>query len=200
MAELWRDPFALVSTVGSIREWMVGGPESAVMRSRFALVLTVGIVLAGCTDDGSSPPATAGSYALAHVPGWELRDAADLGPDDPIAAIERPPLDWYAEYVDSSSSESIRLSGHDATLADAQAALEAVGFGFEDATVAGRDRAVVGRSTIEDGGPSLVLLAADGRTVILLSYEVTAQGLTDFAGSVVGASEADWIAAGGIVP
>ena len=54
--------------------------------------------------------------------------------DAPIASLERPPLEWYAEYVQSSTSQSsmVRLSGHRATFDETRAALEELGFALDD--------------------------------------------------------------------
>jgi hypothetical protein len=137
-------------------------------------------------------------YALQQDPGWELQEAVDPRPDDAIAAHDRPPMDWYAEYVRSSYTEMVRLSGHDATVAESRAALEAVDFSFEQADVAGFDLALSGRSEVDESGPSVLLLSGGPGTLILLSYEVGIEELAAFAGTVEAANEDEWRASGGV--
>ncbi len=92
----------------------------------------------------------------------------------------------------------VRLSGHDATVAESRAALEAVDFSFEQVDVAGFDLALSGRSEVDGSGPSVLLLSGGPGTLILLSYEVGIEELAVFAGTVEAANEDEWRASGGV--
>jgi hypothetical protein len=125
------------------------------------VVLLVAPATSACSDNDTAQDKlthTAERYALQKDPRWELQEAVDPRPDDPIAANDRPPMDWYAEYVRSSYTEMVRLSGHDATVAQSRAALEAVNFSFEERlNVAGFDLALSGGSALDESGPALLL-------------------------------------------
>ena len=124
------------------------------------VVLLVAPATSACSDNDTAREKlkhSAERYALQKDPGWELQEAVDPRPDDPIAANDRPPMDWYVEYVRSSYTEMVRLSGHNATVAQSRAALEAVNFSFEEVDVAGFDLALSGGSALEESGPALLL-------------------------------------------
>lgn len=167
------------------------------------LLLAVVVAVAACNDDDDTGQAVStadnGPYALQADASWELQEAVDLADDDPIAEHDRPPLDWYAEYTRSSHTELVRLSGHDAALEESRAALEAIGFVFDEARVAGVDAALLGRSEIEQSGPSVLLLPGGTGTLLVLSYDVDPEDLTAFAASVETVGEDAWIAAGGVI-
>ena len=170
------------------------------MRLGRAIVLLVAFLVAsGCTDgegDASAPPPR---FAVADAPGWDLQQAVDPPAADPVAAVDRPPLDWYAEYGRDDATEMVRLSGHDASLAEARSSLEEVGFAFDEAEVDGHDEALVGWQEADPSGPAVVLLGAGSRVLVLLSYELDGAALTTFGGSVRTVDEQEWIDAGGVV-
>ena len=169
---------------------------------RWALVaLTIAVAVPGCSGNARRDTSAANdeAYALQQNPSWKLQEAIDPRPEDPIAANDRPPMDWYAEYVRSDHTVMVRLSGHDASVEVSRAALEAVGFSFVKANVAGNESALRGHSEADQSGPSLVLLPTGTRTLVLLSYDAGLEELTAFASGVKTVSKADWIAAGGVV-
>lgn len=167
------------------------------------LLAVAGMVLvAGCADDdGSGPePATAQAYALLHDPEWELQAAVDPKPDDPLASVERPPLDWYAEFVrwpSANESNMVRLSGHATSFDESVAQLTELTFELEDTEVDGWRAA--GGSTQEAGGADLLVLEHGDRSIIVLSHEVSLDVLVDVASRIEPADAAAWEAAGGVV-
>ena len=165
------------------------------------VVLLIAPAASACSDNDTAQDKfthTAERYALQKEPGWQLQEAVDPRPDDPIAANDRPPMDWYAEYVRSSYTEMVRLSGHAATVAQSRAALEAVNFSFEEADVAGFDLALSGGSALDESGPAFLLFPGGPGTLILLSYEVGTEELVAFAHTVEAANEDEWRASGGV--
>lgn len=169
--------------------------------------------VAPTADGGTSAPAASDErYALLRDPTWELGEAHPAATEGPMA--EDPPARWYAEYrrigvgpnprgapgtsaVEGSTwVERVRLSGHDADLAEMRSTYASFGFTVDDATDAGRPAlTVVGSETNPDG----IVLDQGGVRVLLLSYELTVDELLDLAGRVEPADEAAWIAVGGRV-
>src|SRR4051812_10187322 len=109
------------------------------MRALVALA-AVTLVITACSDAESEDsaqasasglaPAATSRYALLNDNGWTLQEAIDPPADATIVAAERPPLEWYAEYRPASAAESadVRLSGHQAPLAETRSVLEGLGF------------------------------------------------------------------------
>lgn len=138
-------------------------------------------------------------YALLRDGAWRLQDAADPAADDRVASIERPPLDWYAEYVETAPRRAmVRLSGHRATFDGARSELEEVGFVLDDVDI--ESWTATGGTTTETGSrPTVILLDNGGSSLILLSYELGADALAQLAGAVETADDAAWARAGGVV-
>jgi len=113
-------------------------------------------------------------------------------------------MDWYSEYVRTilapggTEGQMVRLSAHSASIDDTRAALEEVGFEFDALPIIGWDG--VGVTQPEDpGSPALVLLDHGSTTFMLLSYELTLDELTAFAGSVEAVDETTWVASRGVI-
>lgn len=139
-------------------------------------------------------------YAVLHDGAWRLQEAVDPPPDDHGASIERPPLDWYAEYVPatSSSGQALRLSGHQASFHRARSELEDLGFILDEVDV--ENWTGVGGTTAESGArPTLVLLHNGRSSLMLLSYEIELGALTRLAGAIETVDEKAWTDGGGVV-
>lgn len=168
------------------------------------LVVVIGVsavALAACSDGdvAGDIDAPAGIYAVQTDDGWQLQEAVDPTADDPVAANERPALDWYAEYVRSEYTEMVRLSGHGADVEAAQAGLEQLGFTFDSVTVAGHEEALAGADPRDESSPEVLLVKSGDRTLMALSYDVEREVLADFMQSVEVTGRDDWVAAGGVV-
>jgi hypothetical protein len=98
----------------------MSSPAGHACEVRRLSVLLFGAALAvtACSDDddltqpsssSSSAPSDASVYAVMTDDAWTLQEAVDPPADSPIASIERPPLEWYAEYVQSSASGPSRI-------------------------------------------------------------------------------------------
>ncbi|MGQ0521773.1 MAG: hypothetical protein ACT4PX_11570 [Actinomycetota bacterium] len=138
-------------------------------------------------------------YALLRDSTWQLQEALDP-PDDSEASIERPVLDWYAEYAKTtqSGSQMVRLSGHRATFDVARSELEDIGLVLDEVDV--EDWTAVGGTTAETGSrPTAVLLDKGGSSLMLLSYELELDVLARLAGVIVPVDQEGWIDAGGVV-
>lgn len=177
------------------------------------LLLLLGATLAGtaCGGDDRSdgltrPPLDAGApsvttaYAVLTDATWTLQEAIDPPADAPIASHERPPLAWYAEYVQTSANESstVRLSGHRATFDETVAALATFGFTFDDIALQ-RWQAVGGSAPDDPASPTIIVLANGPTTLVMLSYELDLAELTTITDTVEGVDQSGWIAAGGVV-
>lgn len=170
----------------------------------------------------TAPPADAGTtlrpasdapYALLVDPTWDLGEAFPAATEGPMA--EDPPARWFAEYrragvgtdprgVPGTSAiegstwvELVRLSGHDAGLAEMRSTYGSFGFAVDDADVAGRPALLVVGS---EGNPNGVVVDQGAIRVLLLSYQLTIEQLVELAALVEPADEVGWIAAGGRVP
>lgn len=168
------------------------------VRLGFAAALSAA-ALAGCADDASEANATSDTYAVQTDGGWQVQEAVDLAADDPLATRQRPPLDWYGEYVRSDHTEMVRLSGHGASLGDTRSELELLGFEFSDVTVPGRRDGVAGNNPGDGSSPEVLLVSSGERTLMALSYDVPRDVLLDFMGSVEGAERDEWVDAGGVI-
>lgn len=148
-------------------------------------------------DDGVGP------YFLYENEGWDFRSGADYpAGTSPLGRVE-PSLDWFVEYErftpssDGTSVEgvSLRVSGHAADV-DSQRG-ELLGFRTEDAEVAGRS-GYTGVSP--EGEPTVVSMAVeDGYTVMLLSYGLALDDLTQVASAIERVCQSGWVEAGGRV-
>jgi hypothetical protein len=172
---------------------------------RAVTTLIVLTFLTGCSESSdaerAAPPARRVSeYAVLTSDAWTLQEAIDPPPDDPIAGVERPPLEWYSEYVRTVGNESqmVRLSGHQARLDETQAELESLGFGFADVAVEGWS-AVGGSAPGDPSGPAIILLDGDEATLMLLSYELDLDELVGTATGIEPVSKAAWVDAGGVI-
>lgn len=169
---------------------------------RLAFALTLGAAaLAGCSGDDAASEVNAASsrYAVQTDDGWQVQEAVDLADDDPLATRQRPPLDWYAEYVRSDYTEMVRLSGHDARLSDTRSELEQLGFQFSDVTVPGWEDGVAAEHPADESSPEILLVSSGERTLMALSYDLPPDLLLDFMGSVERAGQDEWVAVGGVI-
>ena len=169
-------------------------------RIGFAVILTAA-ALTGCSDDDATTGGNAASetYAVQTDDGWQLQEAVDLAADDPIATRQRPPLDWYGEYVRSDHTQMVRLSGHDATLSDTQSELEKLGFELRDVTLPGGGKGFAGNHPDDESSPEVLLVQSGERTIMALSYDVSPDVLLGFMASVEGADRDEWVNAGGVI-
>lgn len=166
----------------------------------FALTVFVG----GCSSDPktTTPPSSdaARHYALLADPAWTLHEAIDLRADDPLAATEHPALDWYDEYERSPSateSQTVRVSGHDATFEASQREFEGRGYELSDVTIAGWQAASA--FLPGDTPHSLLVLDNGDSSLLVLSYELSLADLSALAEKIRPANAATWIAAGGVI-
>lgn len=155
--------------------------HTGTMLVRLALAVALSAAaLAGCSDDDAAGDvdALAGTYAVQTDDGWEVQEAVDPAAGDPRTESERPPLDWYAEYVRSDYTEMVRLSSHEANISETRAELERLGFEFSDAVIPGGRDGVAGRSPGDQSSPEV---------------------LSAFMGSIEGATRDEWLDAGGVI-
>ena len=163
-------------------------------------VLGVLVMIAGCTDPGGSPD----PYAVVSDDDWSLQEAVDPPQDDTFASAERPPMDWYSEHVRTvlvpggAEGQMVRLSGHSASIGESRAELEALGWEFEILALDGWE-GVGGISPADPASPAVVLLDHGSTTLMLLSYELTVDEVTAFAGSVEAVDETTWEASDGVI-
>jgi hypothetical protein len=176
------------------------------VRRLSVLLLGATLAVTACSDDddltqpssSSSAPALESTHAVLTDDAWTLQEAVDPPADAPIASIERPPLEWYAEYVQSSTSESamVRLSGHQATFDDTRSALEDLGFTLDDLSMQ-HWRGAGGSAPADPASPTIVVLANGSTTLTALSYELDLDRLTAIAETIEGVDQSTWVAAGG---
>lgn len=131
--------------------------------------------------------------------GWQVQEAVDLATDDPLATRQRPPLDWYGEYVRSDYTEMVRLSGHAASLTDTRSKLEELGFEFRDVTIPGWEDGVAGSQPGDESSPEVLLVSSGKRTLMALSYDVPSEVLFEFMESVERSERDAWVDAGGVI-
>ena len=155
---------------------------------------------AGNAPTSESTSAADSVYGVLTDDTWTLQEAIDPPADAPIASLERPPLEWYAEYVQSSTSQSsmVRLSGHRAAFDETRAALEELGFAFDDVALQ-HWQAVGGAAPDDPGSPTIIVLANGPTTLMTLSYELDLDQLAPITDTVENVDQANWIAAGGVI-
>ena len=180
-------------------------------RVRRLPILLLGAVLAvtACSENddltqpstNSSAPADESVYAVLTDDAWTLQEAVDPPADAAIASIERPPLKWYSEYVQSSANESamVRLSGHQATFDDTRSALEDLGFTLNDLSLQ-HWQGSGGSAPADRGSPTIIVLANGATTLMAFSYELDLDQLTAIANTIEGVDQSTWVAAGGVIP
>ncbi|HEY9378611.1 MAG TPA: hypothetical protein VIQ02_16155 [Jiangellaceae bacterium] len=177
------------------------------VRRLSVLLLGATLTVTACSDDDLTQPSSSNSappnesvYAVLTDDAWTLQEAVDPPTDAPTASIERPPLEWYAEYVQSSASESamVRLSGHQATFDDTRAALEDVGFTLDDLSLQ-HWQGAGGSAPADPASPTIIVLANGETTLMVLSYEEDLDQLTAIADRVEGVDQSTWVAAGGVI-
>jgi hypothetical protein len=176
------------------------------MRRLSLLLLGATLAVTACSDDDltqpsptssapsvSSTPSATSVYAVLTDDTWRLQEA-----DYPIASIER--LEWYAEYVQSSTSKSsmVRLSGHGATFDEIRADLAEVGFVLDDVALQ-HWQAAGGSAPDDPGGPTIIVLDNGPTTLMTLSYELDLDQLTPITDTIEGVDQTTWIAAGGVI-
>lgn len=185
------------------------------MPGRALVAVVVIVVLApGCSDgdDGArdvtadlacESDGDAGPYFLFDHQDWQFMEAIDYPEDGGLMEGVEPSLDWYGEYErfipsadgDSVEGVSLRLSGHHAALDEHHDELRV--FDPTEREIDGA-RAFVGVGP--DGAPSVVTMAvADDYTLMLLSYGLELEELTDAALVVRRVCQRAWVEAGGQV-
>lgn len=163
-------------------------------------VLGLLVMVGACTDSGGSPE----PYAVVSDEDWSLQEAVDPPQDDPLTSAERPAVDWYSEHVRTvpvsggAEGQMVRLSGHHASINESRATLEALGWEFEILTLDGWE-GIGGTSPADPASPAVVLLDHGSTTFMLLSYELTVDEVTAFAGSVEAVDETTWEASDGVI-
>lgn len=161
------------------------------------------MVTAACRSESPSNQGTREAehrYAVLGDDAWLLQEAVDPPADDGVTSVERPALDWYAEYVPKNSSNggTLRLSGHRATFHRVRSDLEELGFDLDEVDV--DNWTAVGGSTAEKGSrPTLLLLDHGSSSLTLLSYDLELDALTQLAAHVQSVDETAWTDAGGVV-
>lgn len=157
--------------------------------------------LTACSDDDAASDVNAAvdRYAVQTDDDWQPQEAVDLAADDPLTTRERPPLDWYGEYVRSDHTEMVRLSRHDADLGDARSELERMGFELSDVTVPGWGEGLAGNQPADASSPEVLLVPFGEHTLMALSYDVPPEVLLDFMGTVEGAGRDEWVDTGGVL-
>jgi len=194
-----------------------GGRGAAALGLATAAVVLVGVV-AGTGPDEDAPIATATVVAPPDVvptgrssqvidrAGWRFVRGARVAPDDPRATAEH--LDWFAQYQGPAigwvgtargapmAPARVHVSGHTADIEQTRAALEPMGYRFTDTVVAPTTRASAGSGR---GLPNVLLLTDHDGTVMLVSDELTANGLATVAASTRPVDATGWERAGGVV-
>lgn len=176
------------------------------MRSTLVSLLVVAVAVAACNGDAALPSGSRGDaidrrpYAVLVADAWPLQEAVDLADDSPFNAVERPPLEWFAEYVAGSpnGSSMIRLSGHLATFADTRSALQELGFTFGEIPLQ-HWNGVGGSAPADPASPTIIVLDNASTTLMLLSYELELDQLTTIADKVEGVDQSAWITMGGVI-
>lgn len=158
---------------------------------------------ANVTDLDAAP------YVLLDAPRWELDDAIDPRPDDPVMSFEQPPMLWFAEYRRLTPGEapddggftgtvligeSVRVSMHDIGIAAFTGVYEGYGFTFGPAS--GDDRSVQ-VATGSPTEPAILIRPMGATTLLLLSYQLTTDQLVELSKDLYPATTQDWLAAGG---
>ena len=186
---------------------------SRVRRLTIALLMCpIASLATGCSRDSteatpaSTSATTAATYALLEDPAWTLKSAVDPPANDPVALLERPPLDWYDEYEHLSGrtapgasviGQSVRISGHATNLARTEALLTPRGFKSRGVDVKGW-RAVQLR-ILGDTPPAIIVLDRGTSVLMILSYELRIEALARLASTIKLVDRSHWISAGGIV-
>jgi len=166
----------------------------------------------GCgtsTRGATSPSTTSGAprttsavpqstiYLVSEASGWTLREASNPTANDAISSRAEPTLDWSSKYElapDPNNPQSVRLSGHNVSIAVLEATL--VGFQLRTEAVTGAD-ARVGAGP---DGPRVVLLPVSPTyTIMALSYELDDDELVAWAKDLKPATETEWVARGGVI-
>ena len=172
-------------------------------------ILSLLLLLAACGSERaaepsaalttSSGPAAGAVYLARPDDQWALKEARNPLPENTLARVVEPSLDWYAEYEapPANSPGGVRLSGHRGDIDDVAAELK--GFTFEPATV-GSHRALTGVSSEPDGRPAVVILAVRADfSVMALSYELPEVDLMSWSDDLTVVTESEWERAGGVV-
>ena len=176
------------------------------MRKTRVLLLAATFAMTACSNANTTRPASSSdapswhSYAELTDRAWRLQEAVDPSDDAPIVSVEQPPLEWYAEYVQSSASQHalVRLSAHRATFNDARSTLESRGFHLDEISLR-RWHGAAGSADADPASPTVILLDNGPITLIVLSYELDLGQLTMIAESVEGVDQQTWIGAGGVI-
>jgi hypothetical protein len=120
---------------------------------------------------------------------WRLVSAFDLLAPSP----GEPSLDWVADFErhPANAPDRVRVSGHVGDLDDMVEELS--GFALDHVGVG----ALPGLAGRGPDGPSVVIIGLGDGTVMTLSYELSVDELTEWAGGLDTVTPEEWVAAGG---
>ncbi len=161
----------------------------------------------GTQNLARSTPAPSSRYVLfpgsVPAPGWELSQAqrsVDEDRESELGAL--PGVDWYAEFeqldTDAEDIPYLSVTGYTESLDQLRATISPTGQ-LSEGDIAGR-RAFWGSDPADPGVGSFVTMDfGDGYSIELFGTFVPLEDLLTWAGSLRPASEAEWVAAGGVV-
>lgn len=164
---------------------------------RLVVMLCFALVSSGL-GCASGPASVEGSsttvYFVLEGSDWILDEAIDR--KDYLSSEGLPSLDWYAEYEAApDDSDAVRLSGHDAGLAEVREGLQ----GFDLRPIELREGSGLG-GTGPDGRSIVLFAADDGYTMLVESEELDVDALGRWTDGLRRVTGEEWIAAGGVVP
>lgn len=161
-------------------------------------------LLAACGDSGSDDagtPSECTRFVLFDDADWDFHEAVDY-PEDGVL-VGDPGLDWYSEFEKvepaldgSAEGTSLRISGHAVGLTEFRREF------ISDATLEEREGAdgLTLVSPANEVEPSvLVRSVSDDYTLMLLSYGLELDELTEVAAATRPVCEKAWLDAGGRV-
>lgn len=165
------------------------------------------MLLGGCTDDGGdgvggSDASDCGRFVVFDEPAWELLEAIDYPEDVGALGVGEPGLDWYSEFQrvepaaadGSAEGVSLRISGHTVGLAEFRRGM--IGGDALQERQGAEGPTLVSPGT--DVEPSVLARSVtDEYTLMLLSYGLDLDELTEVASGTHPACEQEWLDAGG---
>jgi len=165
------------------------------------------MLLAGCADDdnsgaGRSDALDCGRFVVFDEPAWDFLEAVDYPEDLGSFGEIEPGLDWYSEFeriepaADGASSEgvSLRISGHSIGLAEFRREMPG---GDEFQERHGEDGLTLLIPSTDVEPSVLVRSVTDDYTLMLLSYGLDLDELTEVAAATRPACEQEWLDVGG---
>jgi len=158
--------------------------------------------LGGCTDDDVGTKPACSRFVVFDGPGWELKESVDYPEDlgDSADAFGRY-VDWYSEFErvvpapdgESAEGSSLLISGQVAGLEDFGESLPGADL-TERQGPNGPELVTSG----SDSEPSVLAQSVTNNyTLMLLSYGLDLDELTDVAATTRPACEKEWLDAGG---